>query len=172
MKDIIKMANQNLKFKYPCFIRKNSQGLRDKLEDLGYTLNVFDEDGFGQYLCVGGKTYISTWSIEDNIRLNCIDCDINEDLFIAIAAIRDDTDYGQWFKIPITKMLNALHQLSIISSIATPAPVVISRAGIAAITIDAKVVFFLLILNLSLIAVETPSTLEKAESIARVARHK
>lgn len=98
------MANQNLKFKYPCFIRKNSQELRNKLDDLGYTLNVFDEDGLGQYLCVCGKTYISTWSIEDNVRLSCIDCDINEDLFIAVAAIRDDTDYGQWFKIPITKI--------------------------------------------------------------------
>lgn len=99
------MANQNLKFKYPCFIRKNSEKLRYKLEDLGYTLNIFDEDGLGQYLCVGGKTYISACSIEDNIRLSCVDCDINDELFLAVAAIRDDTDYGQWFKIPVTKVV-------------------------------------------------------------------
>ena len=28
---------------------------------------------------------------------NSIDCGTNEDLFLAIAALRDDSDYMQWF---------------------------------------------------------------------------
>lgn len=59
-------------FTTPCFIRKNKAELRKKLEELGYkNRNLYFYD--------------------------CIDCGVNEELFLAIASLRDDTNYMQWF---------------------------------------------------------------------------
>ena len=38
---------------------------------------------------------MNTFSSSDN---SCIDCNDNEDLFLSLSAIRDDSDYMQWFK--------------------------------------------------------------------------
>jgi len=32
-----------------------------------------------------------------DIEKGCIDCETNDELFLAIAALRDDTDKNQWF---------------------------------------------------------------------------
>lgn len=92
-------------FIQPCFIRKNTPELRKELEELGYTPNSYEcfwndnnrylitfisptgFDGFG--LC------ITDCCILDN--KSYIDCGTNEDLFLALAALRDDTDVNQWF---------------------------------------------------------------------------
>lgn len=92
-------------FTTPCFIRKNTPELRKKLEELGYTPNSYesfwDDDnrylitfispsgfnGFG--LCITDCCILSNKSY--------IDCGTNEDLFLAIAALRDDSDKNQWF---------------------------------------------------------------------------
>ena len=98
-------------FIQPCFIRKNTSELRKKLEELGYTPNSYecfwddekryiittiDSNGFAFYtLC------IKNCCVLENKEF--IDCGDNEELFLAIAALRDDTDYMQWFMIPHTK---------------------------------------------------------------------
>lgn len=90
-------------FTQPCFIRKNTPELRKKLEELGYEPNNYEcfwEDnnryiittigeGYGYYtLCI--KNYCL---LENEIF---IDCGTNEDMFLSIAALRDDTDKNQW----------------------------------------------------------------------------
>ena len=50
---------------------------------------------------VGGNNMVcemQTWHCTDSDnKPHCIDCGENIDLFLAIAALRDDTDKGQWF---------------------------------------------------------------------------
>ena len=96
-------------FTQPCFIRKNTPELRKKLEELGYKpfgsvkygwdtgwglstdnrlgeFESFDDKGLENIIKCGSPDY------EDSI-----DCDENVGLFLAIAALRDDSDYMQWF---------------------------------------------------------------------------
>lgn len=87
-------------FTTPCFIRKNTPELRNKLEELGYEnrhlsmvtnveeyplLQVY-RDGFYHGI-IGDECGLEFY----------IDCGTNEELFIALAALRDDIDYMQWF---------------------------------------------------------------------------
>lgn len=102
-------------FTTPCFIRKNTPELRKKLEEFGYTngawasphfeypyLMCFPNRKFG--LFKGGGFYIT----EDDYRYDgkhrtynppkeYIDCGTNEELFLALAALRDDKPDYQWF---------------------------------------------------------------------------
>lgn len=90
-------------FLHSAFIEKNTPELREYLENLGYgrseTHHIDDEclftnihtkeyEGISYYykdfICFGNKTKV-------------IDCENNEELFKAIVAIRDDSDYMQWF---------------------------------------------------------------------------
>lgn len=84
-------------FTTPCFIRKNTPELRKKLAVLGYK--------------VGNETYINDDFLAiDNNEMFGIDkpylpeqcggyihCGTNESLFLAIAALRENTDKFQWF---------------------------------------------------------------------------
>jgi len=85
-------------FTQPCFIRKNTPELRQKLEELGYKRSYYNHDNHvwlivnqnnrlqGQYsglptdydpeYCMGG---------------DYINCCTNEQLFLALAALRDDS---------------------------------------------------------------------------------
>lgn len=98
-------------FTTPCFIRKNTETLRKKLEELGY-LNDSPEWTVDcsiiwayQYPIKGFDTpsYVIADSFDlpfDKHSALCgkfIDCGTNEELFLAIAALRDDTDKYQWF---------------------------------------------------------------------------
>lgn len=81
-------------FTTACFIRKNNPELRNKLKDLGYCV-------IGNSLpCIKtniqGKLDIAeqAYTFELNDR---IDCGINEELFLAISALRDDSDINQWY---------------------------------------------------------------------------
>ena len=94
-------------FSTPAFIRKNTPELRKKLEELGY---LFIPNGWNEwsipienceYLLCDTDTYqgnpISYYTgkvCKPNLG---IDCGTNEELFLAIAALRDDTDDNQWF---------------------------------------------------------------------------
>lgn len=111
-------------FKQPCFIRKNTPELRKKLEELGYKIcscatwsnSVWlDTLILGKEADVHGIGYSDPreeFSIEEECQrfveenktslLPRIDCGTNEDLFLAIAALRDDTDCNQWFVDDIT----------------------------------------------------------------------
>ncbi|MCM1031576.1 MAG: hypothetical protein NC410_09090 [Oscillibacter sp.] len=91
-------------FKAPCFIRKNTPELRKELEKLGYKplgymdglfiacdhisgeFETFNEDGLPNIL---KNPYNETPEI--------VDYGENEELFLAIAALRDDSDLHQWF---------------------------------------------------------------------------
>lgn len=81
-------------FTTPCFIRKNTPELRKKLEELGY-------ENRGKVRYYGESIYIycemdifytspCKLKIPDNY---IIDCDDNEELFIAIASMTDN-EYG------------------------------------------------------------------------------
>lgn len=88
-------------FTTPCFIRKNTAELRRKLESLGYRkggypLPVGREDVYDRDIHLYENSYHFRDSTLYGITNN-IDCGTNEDLFLALAAMRDDSDYMQWF---------------------------------------------------------------------------
>lgn len=88
-------------FLQPCFIRKNPPELREKLEELGYTLIP---NGYGEWaMAIEDLSYLVTYSngcykgVEGYWYKTDIDCGTNEELFLALAALRDDTNENQWF---------------------------------------------------------------------------
>lgn len=95
-------------FTQPCFIRKNTPELRKKLEELGYiplTMNLLLEKAptlVAMESPRGNPIFNAVIYIHEYVKMfqneiKFIDCGTNENLFLAIAALRDDTDYGQWF---------------------------------------------------------------------------
>lgn len=94
-------------FSTPAFIRKNTPELRKKLEKLGYNhpTDVIEDERF----CIATSPVNCNYHIiikgafdatNPYRTWNCagrIDCGTNEELFLAIAALRDDTDKFQWF---------------------------------------------------------------------------
>lgn len=100
-------------FTTPCFITANTPALRLALQKLGYEASqtfVCTEKA----IWLSGYRYYST----DNISVNAdfpigeIDlpygryCGDNVDLFLAVAALRNDSDYMQWFKIPVIEKID------------------------------------------------------------------
>lgn len=92
------------KFTTPCFIRKNTVGLRKKLEELGYKLN--NGKAWGRFLVTfriketNEWKYVASpeWDLQNNPDIDVsIDCGTNEDLFLALSALREDSEYMQWF---------------------------------------------------------------------------
>ncbi len=98
-------------FTTPCFIRKNTPELRKRLEELGYlppskmwydknfAICTILRDNIGEYI---------VFKIDDDFEnvikpsYPYIDCGTNENLFLSLAALRDDSDYMQWFVSPKT----------------------------------------------------------------------
>ena len=94
-------------FTQKCFIRKNTPEIRKRLDEIG---RAFIENGHGEwrihvdkneYLFCGDEQFCDD-RIYYYIGRVCkpiegIDCGTNEELFLAIAALRDDTDKNQWF---------------------------------------------------------------------------
>ena len=97
-------------FIIPCFIRKNTPELCRKLEQLGY-VNC-NREYVGNTICTlpheeRGPEYMCFQMDNDFLNViaptyNSLDCDDNDDLFLAIAALRENNDYMQWFIDPIT----------------------------------------------------------------------
>ena len=82
-------------FTTPCFIRKNTPELREKLRKLGYIISeTLVITNFDEIVCYDNIAYGCEYPCE--YRQKAIDCGTNEDLFIALAALRDDTDKNQW----------------------------------------------------------------------------
>lgn len=79
-----------------CFIRKNTPELREKLIELGYKQNDFDLNN-KPWLATNHNMFIGVDDGFQNLPIEDIDCGENETLFLAIAALRDDTDKNQWF---------------------------------------------------------------------------
>jgi hypothetical protein len=108
---------KDMTFIQPCFIRKNTPELRKKLEELGYEPchRMTIHPDLYKNICVcsffGSKYYGVTdvevsrpGNIADAIKnRGMIDCGTNEELFLALAALRNDSDYMQWFIVPKTR---------------------------------------------------------------------
>lgn len=91
-----------LKFTTPCFIRKNTTDLQDKLKDLGYFNHptMINVDPSSQYLFCN-RGFFAGFPIGYQEEIDrAIDCGTNEKLFLAIAGLRSDTDKHQWFISP------------------------------------------------------------------------
>ena len=96
-------------FIQPCFIRKNTPELRKKLEELGYEpcyqmtihpdvhKNIAVCNFFGsRYYGVSDDEITRPGGIEDAIKnRGMIDCGTNEELFLTLATLRDDSDINQ-----------------------------------------------------------------------------
>ena len=86
-------------FTQKCFIRKNTPELVDKLSLLGGRSGaVFFDEKYNTlaveenfFRCVADNT------ADTLIKQGFIDCGTNEELFLAIAALRDDSDKFQYF---------------------------------------------------------------------------
>ncbi len=87
-------------FTTPCFIRKNTANIRNRLKELGYYCNPY-LGWHNLFTCVFGINSVYSLDDYDTNGLKeidgIIDCGTNEELFLAIAALRDDTDKYQWF---------------------------------------------------------------------------
>lgn len=94
-------------FTTPCFIRKNTPELRKKLEELRYNhpTDVIEDERFCIATSPANCNYhiIIKGAFDDtnpHYTWNCagrIDCGPNEELFLAIAALRDDTSNNQYW---------------------------------------------------------------------------
>ena len=93
-------------FTTPCFIRKNTTELKKKLEELGYIppYKIWSDENFA--ICTIHRDNMGEYivfKIDDDFEnvikpsYSYIDCGTNEELFLALAALRDDTDKNQWF---------------------------------------------------------------------------
>ena len=90
-------------FTTPCFIRKNTPEIRKKLEELGYKdygkLRFYGEPII--IYCDVNRFFTSPFVLEGEQYRgkydNFIDCGDNEELFLALAALRDDTPIGSWY---------------------------------------------------------------------------
>lgn len=87
-------------FTTSCFIRKNTPELRNRLKKLGIRPFLCDEElnAIGANIKVHNGM-VAAFTCSDSLN-NCddlIDCGTNEDLFLALAALRDDTNKNQWF---------------------------------------------------------------------------
>lgn len=95
-----------MSFIQSCFIRKNTPELRNRLEKLGYLppSEVWHDENFA--ICTiyrDNKGEYFTFKIDDDFEkfivpsYPYIDCGDNEELFIALAALRDDSDKNQYW---------------------------------------------------------------------------
>lgn len=81
-----------------CFVRKNTPELREKSVELGRKLLFSAKHGYGNGLFAmkGEQGFVQTYDgLSSGERI--IDCGTDEEMFLALAALRDDTDRDQWF---------------------------------------------------------------------------
>ena len=99
-----------------CFIRCNSEELRQRLIAIGYSIcrcAHFDGSEWLSNLTSNGsihgigyvdkEMFGDEWTTDKELdrflseKTKGVDCGTNEGLFLAVAALRDDTDKDQWF---------------------------------------------------------------------------
>mgnify|MGYP003490598491 CR=1 FL=1 len=109
-------------FTEKCFIRKNTKELQDKLSKLGYANYYDDERSSNGNINDGSFLFVDTYIeydikdeniIEETPYYCCvntddfdgtdygIDCGEDEEMFFAIAALQDNIDINQLFKMDI-----------------------------------------------------------------------
>ena len=96
-------------FTTPCFIRKNTPELRKKLEELGYKSfgsvkyewdtgwGLSTDNRLGEFESFDNNGLENIIKCESPDYEDSIDCGTNEELFIALASLRDDSDINQYF---------------------------------------------------------------------------
>ena len=84
-------------FTQKCFIRKNTPELVKKLEELGYRASFSARNGYGKYLYAFDGTIVGDEYNSNDEKAGFVDCGTNDELFLAIAALRDDSDKHQFF---------------------------------------------------------------------------
>lgn len=92
-------------FEQSCFIRKNSHYLQEKLKEMGYKTHsasvnngcIATSSTHGSFVVINESRFDSTNPHVTWNNGNRIDCGTNEELFIAIASLRNDSDKYQWF---------------------------------------------------------------------------
>lgn len=88
-------------FIQPCFIQKCTPALIEKLVGLGYKIAGKTTLSYGIF-CNNGKIKICSTNEQPSIKdKDFIQCYNNEGLFLALAALRDDTDFNQWFVMDV-----------------------------------------------------------------------
>lgn len=88
-------------FIQPCFIKKNENTFKilEKLKELGYKEGVSPHDKgdkFDRDIHLFEDKYHFRTNVCYGIT-NVIDCDEDEELFISLAALRDDTPLYSWY---------------------------------------------------------------------------
>lgn len=86
-------------FTQPCFIRKNTPDLIRSLTELGYKHTPSTIKPITPLLVVSNGFYACNFPYSCENKNIFIDCMNNEKLFLAMAAVRDDSDKNQWFII-------------------------------------------------------------------------
>ena len=90
-----------------CYIHKRTPELIEKVIELGYRYcNQYDNTCDALHTRIE-STYSSAHFVDEHYSVmdstsnfDGVNCGDNEDLFLAIAALRDDTDINQWFIFP------------------------------------------------------------------------
>jgi hypothetical protein len=82
-------------FTTPCFIRKNTPEIINRLKELRIPHNDYD-NGDRPWIAFNYGMWISVDEGHNKLFPDEIDCGENEELFLALAALRDDTDKNQW----------------------------------------------------------------------------
>lgn len=87
-------------FTTKCYIRKNTSELRKKLEEFGYKNRHLsmstNAENYPLLLVYHDGYYQGVFGDECGLEFY-IDCGDNEELFLALAALRDDKPDYQWF---------------------------------------------------------------------------
>ena len=83
-------------FIQPCFIRKNTPEIINRLKALRIPHNDYD-NGDRPWIAFNYGMWISVDEGHNKLFPDDIDCGENEELFLALATLRDDNDYMQWF---------------------------------------------------------------------------
>lgn len=83
------------KFTHRCLIHKNTTGIGNRLKELGYYLLFSARYGLTRVLATNENCFVGSLLFIDTDGF--IDCGTNEKLFLAIAALREDSDKYQWF---------------------------------------------------------------------------
>jgi len=90
-----------MKFKHSAFT-ENTPEMREWLEELGWK-SKYIQEGADIIVCASNTGLFSAIVEETQqwfkaYKAECIDCRSNPELFKAVTAIRDDSDYMQWFR--------------------------------------------------------------------------
>ena len=86
-------------FIQPCRINLNNEDIKNKLLELSYNndwYHLLKCYGIGTIIDNNGKGSFYGICDEQDIHNNQYDCETNVELFLALAALKDNTDLNQW----------------------------------------------------------------------------